>query len=324
MIDQLDAGAVTELQELLPRLSNAPLAHLVHVTRPQTRAYWLDEIRRDLADPSTSAWIARAGAHIDGLLLYMDAPWDTKVVGEKVGTLRHFGTASGRGSLDELLETALQHAGGRGVQCLTCKVQASEIDTIHSLEKQGFLLMDSLLDFVFDFSARVAEGNTTAPLESGAMIRIAEPEDIAGVVVVAEKAFAHYFGRYQADPNITHEAATNFYREWVQSSFHGWADWILVAEIEQQIVGFGIWKNASELEARHLLGVAHYNLAGIHPDFSGRGLYSALAAEGMQRAQQFARHLIGPVHVSNYPVHRALSRLGWKTRAARHSLHKWL
>ena len=55
MIDQLDAGAVAELQELLPRLPNAPLAHLVHVTGPQTRAYWLDEIRRDLADPSTSA-----------------------------------------------------------------------------------------------------------------------------------------------------------------------------------------------------------------------------------------------------------------------------
>lgn len=323
MIDRLDAGAVAELQELLPRLPNAPLAHLVPVTGPQTRAYWLDEIRCDLADPSTAAWIARTGADIDGILLYIDAPWDSKVVGKKVGTLRHFGTAGGSGSRDELLETALRHASGRGVQCLTCKVQASEIDTIHSLEKHGFLLMDSLMDFVFDFSAK-AEGNMTAPRESGATIRIAEPGDIAGVLVVAEKAFAHYFGRYHADPNVPYEAATNFYREWVRSSFHGWADWILVAEIERQIVGFGIWKKASELETRHLLGVAHYNLAGIHPDFSGRGLYSALAAEGMEHAEQFARYLIGPVHVSNYPVHRALSRLGWKTRAARHSFHKWL
>ena len=210
MIDQLDAGAVVELEELLPRLPNAPLAHLVYVTRPQTRAYWLDEIRRDLADPSTAAWIARAGVEIDGLLLYIDAPSDTKVVGKKVGILRHFGTESGSGSRDELLETALQHASGRGVQCLTCKVQASEIDTIHSLETHGFLLMDSLLDFVFDFSSKSSEGNKTAVLESGAMIRIAKPEDIAGVVVVAEKAFAHYFGRYHADPNVPPEAATNF------------------------------------------------------------------------------------------------------------------
>ena len=324
MIEQLNAGSIAELQELLPRLHNAPLAHLVHVTPPQARAYWLDEIRRDLADPSTSAWVARDGADISGLLLYIDASWDSKVVGEKVGNLRHFGAASGGETLDELLETALQHASGRGVRCLTCKVQASEIDTIHSLEKHGFLLMDSLLDFVFDFSSRSAEGNQTVPLGSGATIRIAQPEDIAGAVVVAEKAFAHYYGRYQADPNVSHEAATNFYREWVQFSFQGWADWILVAEIERQIVGFGIWKKASELEARHLLDIAHYNLAGIHPDFSGRGLYSALATDGMRRAQQFARHLIGPVHVRNYPVHRALSRLGWKIRAARHSFHKWL
>lgn len=324
MIEQLDAGSVAELQELLPRLHNSPLAHLVHVTPPQARAYWLDEIRRDLADPSTSAWIARDGADIGGLLLYIDASWDSKVVSEKVGNLRHFGAASGGETLDELLETALQHASGRGVRCLACKVQASEIDTIHSLEKHGFLLMDSLLDFVFDFSSRSAEGNKAVPLGSGAMIRIAEPGDIAGVVVVAEKAFAHYFGRYQADLNVSYEAATNFYREWIQFSFQGWADWILVAEIERQIVGFGIWKKALELETRHLLDLAHYNLAGIHPDFSGRGLYSALAADGMHRAQQFAKHLIGPVHVRNYPVHHALSRLGWKTRAARHSFHKWL
>ncbi len=324
MIDQLDAGAVAELHELLPRLPNAPLAHLIHITPPQARAYWLDEIRRDLADSSTAAWIARAGADIRGLLLYIDASWDTKVGGKKVGILRHFGATGGSENLEALLEVALQHARGRGVQCLTCKAQASEIETIHSLEKHGFLLMDSLLDFVFDYSSKSAEGNKTAPLGGGAIIRIAEPEDVAGVVLVVEKAFAHYFGRYHADPNISRETATNFYREWVQSSFHGWADWILVAEIERQIVGFGIWKKASELEARHLLGIAHYSLAGIHPDFSGRGLYSALAVEGMQCAQQFAEHLIGPVHISNYPVHRALSRIGWKTRAARHSFHKWL
>ncbi|HEY1581542.1 MAG TPA: hypothetical protein VGF73_00420 [Chthoniobacterales bacterium] len=324
MIDQLYEGAVGELEELLPRLPDPPLGHLVHLTPAQTRACWLDEIRRDLAAPSASAWIARAGADIDGLLFYIDAPWDSKVVGQKVGTLRHFAALIGSGNRDRLLETALEHASKRGVRCVTCKVQASEIDTIHSLEKHGFLLMDSLVDFIFDFSSRSADANKARLPGGGAMIRLAEPEDLVGTVLVAEKAFAHYFGRYQADPNVSADAATDFYRQWVQSSFHGWADWILVAEVERRIVGFGIWKKASELEARHLLGVAHYDLAGIDPDFAGRGLYSALAIEGMQRARPFTEHLIGPVHVRNYAVHRALSRLGWKIRAARHSFHKWL
>ena len=322
MIEPLRPDQTAELEELLPRLSNTPLAPLAYVTPTQTRAYWLDEIRRDLTDPSASAWVVRAGGGVGGLILYVDAPWDSKVVGEPVGILRHFAAASGNGERDQLLETAVEHTIQRGVRCLTCKVAATDNDAIHSLEKQGFLLMDSVLDFVF--SSDAAKGNKTKSSEGDPIIRPATAEDLGGAIVVAKKAFAHYFGRYHADPNVSSAVATNIYREWVQSSFHGWADWILVAEIDRQIVGFGIWKKASELEARHSLDVAHYNLAGIHPDFSGRGLYSALAADGMHRAQEFAKHLIGPVHISNYAVHRALTRLGWKSRAARHSFHKWL
>jgi hypothetical protein len=117
---------------------------------------------------------------------------------------------------------------------------------------------------------------------------------------------------------------TRVYDEWVRSSFAGWADWILVAEVEGAIAGYGVWKKASALEARHSLDIAHYNLAAIHPDFSGRGLYTALALDGMRMAQSFATRLDGPVHVSNYPVHHALQKLGWRTAGARHSFHKWL
>ena len=44
----------------------------------------------------------------------------------------------------------------------------------------------------------------------------------------------------------------------------------------------------------------------------------------MRIAQQFANHLDGPAHVSHYPVHRAMLKLGWKIAGVRHSFHKWL
>ena len=34
----------------------------------------------------------------------------------------------------------------------SAEVQSSELAAIHALEQSGFLLMDTLLDFVFDFS----------------------------------------------------------------------------------------------------------------------------------------------------------------------------
>jgi hypothetical protein len=45
---------------------------------------------------------------------------------------------------------------------------------------------------------------------------------------------------------------------------------------------------------------------------------------GMRMAQTLATHFDGPVHVSNYPVHRALHKLGLRSSGARHCFHKWL
>ena len=54
--------------------------------------------------------------------------------------------------LDQLLDEVLRHAAGRGIHLLTCKVQPLQFAAIHALERHGFLLMDTLLDFFFDFS----------------------------------------------------------------------------------------------------------------------------------------------------------------------------
>ncbi|HEV8421828.1 MAG TPA: hypothetical protein VGQ40_00690, partial [Chthoniobacterales bacterium] len=96
------------------------------------------------------------------------------------------------------------------------------------------------------------------------------------------------------------------------------------AEIDRRIAGYGIWKKPSRCEVSQAIDLAHYSLAGVHPDFAGRGIYSALARDGMKIARAEARFVDGPVHVSNFPVHRALHRLGWKIADAKHSFHKWL
>ena len=328
MIEALAQGGIDEFRPIFARLSHPPLGHLPNVSPLQAQAYWFDEAKHDLSDQSAAGWIARDDRELSGLLIFLDAPWESQVVGEQVGSLRHFAATSegadGSETLAALLPDALEHAAGRGVRCLTCKVEPNEVAAIHVLERHGFLLMDSLLDFVFDYPSRSVSDVKASSPRAGANIRPAAEEDLAEAVVLAEKAFANYFGRYHADPRVPRAAATNFYREWVHSSFRGWADLILIAEVDNQMAGFGIWKKASALETQHGLRVAHYNLAGIHPDFSGRGLYSALAMEGMERMQRFATHLVGPVHVSNFPVHRALLRLGWKIRGARYSFHKWL
>lgn len=327
MIGRLDLTAIDELKEALPRFAYNPVAHLSYLKRDQVEAYWLDQIARDLTDTSSIAFASRISERINGLILYGDSPWDTKVVGRQVAVIKHFvGLDSARNPevIDDLLDEVIQHAASRGTECLMCKVQPLEFAAIHALERHGFLLMDTLLDFLFDSSRTPLESINSPKRLSGLRIRLAKPEDLPAVLALNEKAFANFSGRYHSDPKMPPGTGTKVYDEWIRSSFDGWADWILVAEVGGTIAGYGVWKKASDAEARHSLDIAHYNLAGIHPAFSGFGLYTALACDGMRMAQTFATHFDGPVHVSNYPVHRALQKLGWRISGARHTFHKWL
>src|SRR5439155_4577103 len=306
MIALLDLASIDELKEALPHLTHKPLRHLSYLKRDQIEGYWLDDIARGLGEQSSTAFVSRAADRINGLVLYGDSPWDTKVIGEPVAVIKYFvGTgADDSRVLDQLLDEVQRHAASRDIHLLTCKVQPLQFAAIHALERYGLLLMDTLLDFFFDFSRTPFEKLSLPQRLDGLHVRLANPEDLPDLLALTETAFAKHFGRYNSDPKMPAGTGTKVYQEWVRSSFTGAADWILIAEVNDQIAGYSVWKKASALEVKHCFDIARCTLAGIHPEFFGRGLYTTLTFEGMRIAQQFANHLDGPAHVSHYPVHR--------------------
>src|SRR6476646_5758448 len=328
MIARLDLPAINDLREALPRFTHVPLAHLHHLNSEQRRAYWLDEITRSLANESSIAFVSIASGTIKGFIVYNDSPWDSEITGRRIGTVEHLAVAAdddaGTEILQKLLDELTRSLADREGQCVVCKVHSNELPTIHALEERGSLLMDSLLDFVFDFSRTPIEEINPPKRDKQLKVRRAEPADLSALMAINEKAFAGYFGRYHADPRMPPGTATKIYAQWIRSAFQGWADWILVAEVDGRIVGYGLWRKPSEIEAKNSLNVAHYDLAAIDPEFLGRGLWTALMFDGMGIARTYAQYLVGPVHVCNYPVQHTLQKLGWRISSARHSFHKWL
>jgi hypothetical protein len=326
MIARIDLTAIDELKEALPRFTHKPLPHLSYLKRDQIEGYWLDDIAQDLTNECSTAFASYAEERINGLVLYGDSPWDTKVIGQPVAVIKYLvGTsADDPRVLDQLLEEPLRHAASRGIHLVTCKVQPLQFAATHALERHGFMLMDTLLDFFFDFSRTPFDKISPPERPDGLHVRLANPEDLPELLALTKIAFAKHFGRYNSDPKMPAGTGTKVYQEWVRSSFNGAADWILIAEIKNQIAGYSVWKKASPLEVKHSFDIARCTLAGIHPEFFGRGLYTTLTFEGMRIAHKFANHLDGPAHVSHYPVHRAMLKLGWKIAGVRHSFHKWL
>ena len=325
-VAELDFAALEDLKESLPRLGHKPLAHLPYLRAGQVEAYWLDEIAQDLADESSLAFVSRSAGRIDGLALCVDSPWDTQAVKRRIAIVKHLAHANNAPdskALDDLLTEVTVRAACRGVECLTCKVQARDPAVIRALERQGFLLMDTLLDLVFD-SSRTPLENIMLHKPEHLHTRLAKPEDPPEILALAHKAFANYFGRYHSDPKMPPGTGEKVYDQWVCSGFEGWVDWTVVAEIDGQIVGYSMWKNASALETKHGVDITHCNFGAIHPNFSGRGVYTALKLAGMRIAESFAKHFDLATHIANYPVHRSIAKLGWRIAGARHSFHRWL
>lgn len=328
MIARLDLQAIDHLRETLPQFAEVPLAHLQRVSPNRRRDYWLDQIRQSLAKESALAFASMIAGTINGFIIYNDSPWDSQITGRRIGSVEHLAvTSDDRAAveiLQELIDALTCSLTDRGTQCVVCKVQSDALAKIHALEQRGFLLMDTLLDFIFDFSRTPFETINLPKRHPELKIRPAAPQDLAALMAINEKAFGSYFGRYHADPRMPPGTATKIYAEWVRSAFHGWADWVLVAEVGDKIAGYGLWRKPLEIEVKNSLLVAHYDLAAIDPEFRRRGVWTALMIDGMRIAHEFAQYIIGPVHVANYPVQHSLEEFGWRSCGARHSFHKWL
>lgn len=324
-ISAFDPKTIGDLQPLLS-CAQSPFSYVVPANPSRDQAYLLDDVASQLSEPSGGAFVARKGTEIEGFISCIDSPWDTEVLGQKVAIVKHLFLSHlvNSTSAGDLVRACLDSAAARGVKCVTCKLNSSRFSAIHALERNGFLLMDTLLDFTFDFQKSSLEGIALPRRDESLLTRPGRPEELAQVLNLSERAFANFIGRYHVDEMIPSETGPAVYRAWVRSAFAGWADLIMVAEMEGTVVGYGIWKMPSALEAKYSFRVAHYSLAGVHPEHSGLGIYSALALAGMKKISKSVSYIEGPVHVTNFAVHRALQRLSWRVSGARHTFHRWI
>ena len=328
IIGRIDPAQIGVLREALPRFRFKPLSHLPYLKRAQVECYWMDEISEAVTDASSATFVASVSDRIVGFAVYAESPWDIRVIGRRIGAIKHLAAEVENSSdgkvVQALVEETVRHAAKCGIECLTAKVHPRDTATTHALERNGFLLMDTLVDYVFDFSLTPFNQVIAPRRTSGLSTRLGTPADLSEILEIAERAFKNHFGRYNADPRMPPGAAKDVYREWARSSFSGWADWVIVAEVRGKMAGYSIWKKASALETKHGIDVLHYNLVAIHPHFVGRGVFAALTYAGMQMFRDYASHLTSPTHVTHSAIHRLCFELGWQISGARHSFHKWL
>ena len=291
-------------------------------------SFMLSEIADLSREERGEVFVAVKESKVVGMAAYNDLPWDTRVIGNRMGALKYIIVEPDSPQKEEAIEQLLNHivdwAISRRIEFLLCKTYTDDMSTIHALEKNGFLLMDTLLDYVYDFRRHPLRNVPRPRLFQGSTIRLAGENDVEELVAVAQASFRDHFGRFDSDQRISKRKTTQVYEEWMKSSCKGYADWILVAEIDGRIAGFSVWRKPSPLAQNLGIRLGHYSIGAVHPDYHRRGLFSALTYGGMELFDGIVDYIEGPTHVNNYSVQRAYSKLLWRICDARHSFHKWL
>jgi len=214
----------------------------------------------------------------------------------------------------EALPSVLSFCRHRAVVLLIARCPASDLRAAQSMEREGFLLMDTLVHYGRDLL------NVPIPAESPVIpVRAALPDEEGEVVEVAAQAFRSYLGHYHADDRLDRGQCDEVYTSWALRSClsRDVADEVLVASLSDSITGFLTLRMATPDEG-------HGILFAVAPSVRGRGVSSALMIGGMRWClEKGASRMVIPTQVNNMPSQKVWCRLGFEPSHAQYTFHKW-
>ena len=320
---------LSEIRSILALSTFKPFRYAVSNDVPnEMDQFWFNRINDSLNKDSSYLIEANSSHGLNGFIIINDLPWDSKILNTRMASISDFVLDSKCSTKESvagnLLEKAIISAKKHGYQFLLCKVYTNDLIVIHALERAGFLLMDTLLDYYVDFR-RTPFDKIPKPIPAeDTIIRFARLDDENELFELAKASFINHFGRFHSDPRIPRNLATQIYMEWMHSCLYGYADYFILAEIEGRIAGLTTWKKASELEKFIPIRISHLSIAATHPENFGKKLFSLLTYEGMKLLYKESEIIDSSTHINNYAVQRGFTRLDWQIGNARHSFHKWL
>ena len=195
------------------------------------------------------------------------------------------------------------------------RVNANDINLINQLETCGFLLKDIQLTYKYECSEILP-----LTLHEDILIRDARLSDKEELYQIAVNSFDGY-GHYSADEKITSTQCKEIYGDWIIRSYDNKvANNIIVAEINGEIAGF-LSHKLQEDRCRYAVA----GIGAIMPKYRNRGIYRAITISGINWAiEKQCKWVEHSVLLTNPPVMRLFSKLGFKPANSAITFHKWL
>lgn len=312
-----------DLLEARPLIDNYPFLpyrQIEGLSKETLSEFLLAELRDILTNGYVGVFKEAGG--LKGIVSLKELPWDSNVFGLQMGRIAHLiGPSDYKESLsicNLLLAFILQVSKEKGIRHLYLRVDTDDLALIHSVEEIGFRLMDSIVISIFDLSWPL-KGMSN----QGIVIRAHQEGDLERVSQMANGLFN--FGRFHTDPNLSDEKCNELYLKWIERDFQGYADTILVSEIDGVVNGFVICliDRDFELYFKKRLGVI--DLVGVSRQAQGRGVGSLLLNSALKWFKEERVDLVkAGTMIKNYQAIRVYQKTGFKIVGTNFSFHKWI
>ena len=211
------------------------------------------------------------------------------------------------------VDAVLDFCRTQKVKMVIARCKTEDLAAAQRMEREGFLLMDTLVYFARDLTKGTlpADPQTT-------LIRYLRPGEAEQVRKIASLIYAGYRGHYSADPRLDRQKCDEAYISWSYNCcVSKAADEVIVMPDGPELVAFVTLHKVSDQEGN--IGVG-----GVSPAAQGRGLYQALIVKGMEWfAEREVPRLVLSTQIINRAVQKVWCRLGFEPSGSVYTFHKW-
>ncbi len=229
--------------------------------------------------------------------------WDSNFFGRRIARV-----AGQRMDTDRMSEIS-EWARNNKIDCMYFLADASDSRTIVSAEKWNAHFVD--IRITLRAQKMQNSGN-----DARNQIRTCTEEDMPALRHIARTG--HRDGRFYFDPRFLQEQCESFYEKWIVRSYEGFADAVLVAEVNGKASGYV----TCHLENATRSG--RIGLFAVGEEVRGKGIGQSLTASALR---WFADREIDRVDVvtqgRNVAVQRLYAKCGFQIHSVSIWYHKW-
>ncbi len=234
---------------------------------------------------------------------YLD--WDSEFFGRRIARV------NASRITDESITDIDAWCSAHRIECLYLLADSADPPTTKLAQENGFRFVD--VRVTLDVRSTKACGS--GDIATGDAVRRATEADIAALKAIARRN--HRDTRFYYDGNFPMRRCDELYETWIEKSYRGWAENVLVAAKQGEIEGY------ISCHVRTAV-IGQIGLVGVAEKAQARGVGTELVAKALRWFSEQGIEVVSVVTQGrNVPAQRLYQKCGFATRSVELWFHRW-